>query len=93
MKFNQPWGEEWNQHCSRSCKNNCKGCICDRLRQLPRRTEVDIFLKGGQVIEDLVFLFFERDDCCAFFADPETASGSILVVDCQDIQALRIIYD
>lgn len=77
-----------SSHCS-----HCKGCICNRLRRLDRGTEVDVFLSGGQVLEDVVFLRFDRDNCCAFFADPETEPGSTLIVDCQRIDAIRIEAD
>ncbi|WP_163103320.1 hydrolase [Peribacillus alkalitolerans] len=70
--------------------NRCNGCICDQLRRLDRDTEVDVFLKGGQILEDVVFIRFNRNNCCAFFDDPVTEPGTTLIVDCQDIQALRI---
>ncbi|WP_370569975.1 hydrolase [Sporosarcina sp. resist] len=73
--------------------NNCKGCICDQLRRLQTQTEVDVFLSGGQVLEDVVFITLNQKDCCAFFSDPETEPGSTLIVDCQKIQAIRIEAD
>ncbi|WP_203246722.1 hypothetical protein [Sporosarcina beigongshangi] len=74
-------------------RNNCKGCVCNQLRRLQRRTEVDVFLAGGQVLEDVVFIRLDQRNCCAFFNDPETEPGSTLIVDCQDIQAIRIEAD
>jgi hypothetical protein len=71
-------------------ENNCKGCICDQLRKLPTQTEVDVFLSGGQVLEDVVFITINQKNCCAFFNDPTTEPGSTLIVDCQQIQAIRI---
>ncbi len=82
-----------NMQSIRPTNNRCKGCICNQLRRLPRQTEVDVFLKGGQVLEDVVFIFLDRNNCCAFFTDQETEPGSTLIVDCQDIQALRIEAD
>ena len=73
--------------------NRCKGCICNQLRRLQTQTEVDLFLLGGQVIEDVVFITFDQNDCCAFFNDPTTEPGSTIIVDCQDIQAIRIEAD
>lgn len=73
--------------------NRCKGCVCNQLRQLQTQTEVDVFLSGGQVLEDVVFVTFDRKNCCAFFNDPTTEPGSTLIVDCQDIQAIRIEAD
>lgn len=81
------------------CKNNkpsdkdvnqCKGCICNRLKNLRTPTEVDVFLLGGQVFEDVVFISFDRKNGCAIFNDPTTEPGSTLIVDCQEIQALRL---
>ncbi|MFJ7953524.1 hydrolase [Lysinibacillus sp. NPDC096418] len=73
--------------------NRCKGCVCNQLRRLQTQTEVDLFLFGGQVIEDVVFITFDPKDCCAFFNDPTTEPGSTIIVDCQDIQAIRIEAD
>jgi len=73
--------------------NRCKGCVCNQLRRLQTQTEVDLFLLGGQVIEDVVFITFDPKDCCAFFNDPTTEPGSTIIVDCQDIQAIRIEAD
>lgn len=73
--------------------NNCKGCICDQLRKLRTQTEVDVFLSGGRVLEDVVFITLNQKNCCAFFSDPTTEPGSTLIVDCQSIQAIRIEAD
>ena len=73
--------------------NHCKGCICDQLRRLQTQTEVDVFLSGGQVLEDVVFITLDQKNCCAFFNDPETEPGSTLIVDCQKIDAIRIEAD
>lgn len=73
--------------------NRCNGCVCNQLRRLQTQTEVDLFLLGGQVIEDVVFITFDQNDCCAFFNDPTTEPGSTIIVDCQDIQAIRIEAD
>lgn len=71
-------------------KNRCKSCICDLLRELRKGTEVDVFLSGGQILEDVVFKRFDHNHCCAVFIDPSTVRGSTLIVDCQRIDALRI---
>jgi len=73
--------------------HRCKGCVCDQLSRLQTQTEVDLFLLGGQVIEDVVFITFDPKNCCAFFNDPTTEPGSTIIVDCQDIQAIRIEAD
>jgi hypothetical protein len=70
--------------------NKCKGCACDQLRRLPVGTEVDLFLSGGFDIEDVKFISFDPNNCCAFFSDPTTEPGSTLIIDCQSIQAIRI---
>ena len=43
--------------CSRNV-NRCNGCICDQLRRLKKGTEVDVFLSGGQILEDVIFIRF-----------------------------------
>ena len=73
--------------------NNCRGCVCDTLRTLQTQTEVDVFLSGGQVLEDVIFITLNQNTCCAFFNDPTTEPGSTLIVDCQQIQAIRIEAD
>lgn len=73
--------------------NTCRGCICDTLRTLQTQTEVDVFLSGGQVLEDVVFITLNQNTCCAFFSDPTTEPGSTLIVDCQQISAIRIEAD
>lgn len=73
-----------------SSRVRCDGCICNQLRRLRSNTEVDVFLSGGQILEDVVFLRFNLSDCCAFFSDEETEPGSILIVDCKKIDAIRI---
>ncbi|QUG43896.1 hydrolase [Psychrobacillus sp. INOP01] len=67
--------------------------MCDQLRRLQTQTEVDVFLSGGQVLEDVVFIILDQSNCCAFFNDPTTEPGSTLIVDCQFIQAIRIEAD
>ncbi len=82
-----------NNKQTNQCATNCKGCICNQLRRLQTQTEVDVFLLGGQVLEDIVFINLDQRNCCAFFNDPETEPGSTLIVDCQKIQAIRIEAD
>ncbi|MGX1432486.1 hypothetical protein ACUXCC_002621 [Cytobacillus horneckiae] len=84
---------ESSQSSRKKHNNNCKGCICDTLRKLQTQTEVDVFLDGGQVLEDVIFINLDNNTCCAFFADQETEPGSTLIVDCQKIQAIRIEAD
>lgn len=82
------------KHCDKSkSSTKCEGCACNQLRRLQTQTEVDIFLSGGQVLEDIVFINFDQNNCCAFFNDPTTEQGSTLIVDCQFIQAIRIEAD
>ena len=83
---------ECNNHKSSNVivSNRCKGCVCAQLRRLKTQTEVDVFLSSGQVLEDVVFINLNLKNCCAFFNDPTTEPGSTLIVDCQDIQAIRI---
>ncbi|SDN64498.1 hypothetical protein SAMN05518871_106222 [Psychrobacillus sp. OK028] len=81
-----------NKHHEKD-SNSCKGCICDQLRRLQVQTEVDVFLSGGNVLEDVVFINLDQNNCCAFFNDPTTEPGSTLIIDCQFIQAIRIEAD
>lgn len=76
-------------------RNRCNGCACDQLRRLQVGTdvEVDVFLSGGVILEDVRFINFNNNNCCAFFTDPTTEPGSTLIVDCQKIDAIRIEAD
>ncbi|MEK4761456.1 hydrolase [Viridibacillus sp. FSL E2-0187] len=82
-----------NQHHHEKEEHRCNGCACNQLRRLQTQTEVDVFLKGGTVLEDVIFITLDQKNCCAFFNDPETEPGSTLIVDCQEIQAIRIEAD
>ncbi|PFL09361.1 penicillin-binding protein, partial [Bacillus cereus] len=44
----------------------------------------------GTTLEDLIFTNFNPDNFCVTFVDNTTEPGSIIVLDCRDIQALRI---
>jgi hypothetical protein len=76
-----------------SSTSSCRGCACDQLRRLQTNTEVDVFLASGIILEDVVFVSFDPNNCCAFFNDPTTEPGSIIVVDCNFIQAIRFEAD
>ncbi|MGC8229894.1 hydrolase [Pseudobacillus badius] len=82
-----------NEHEHTDREHKCNGCICNQLRKLQTQTEVDVFLSSGEVLEDVVFINFDRNNCCAFFMDTETEPGSTLIVDCQRIDAIRIEAD
>ncbi|CAM3860787.1 hydrolase [Mesobacillus thioparans] len=69
---------------------SCDKCVCDQLRRLRRGTEVDVFLSGGRILEDVIFLRFNDNNCCATFRDEEVERGTKIFVDCRDIVALRI---
>jgi len=71
------------------CMGRDHKCVCDQLERLQPGTQVDIFLNGN-VLEDLIFTNFNLDTFCATFVDVETETGTIIVLDCRDIQALRI---
>nr|WP_257391734.1 penicillin-binding protein [Mesobacillus jeotgali] len=60
------------------------------LNKLQPGTEVDVFLSGGKVLEDVIFLRLSNRTCCATFRDEEQEQGTTLFVDCRDIVALRI---
>lgn len=73
--------------------DECEGCVCDQLRRLPAQTEVDLFLEGGGVVEDVLFINLNQRTCCAFFSDPTTEPGSTLIFDCTKIIGIRIERD
>jgi len=89
VKFGKCEQCEQKKH-SDKVEKHCKGCVCDQLRQLVTPTRVNVFLSGGQVLENLVFISLDQKSCCAFFSDSTTDPSSTIIVDCQDIQALRI---
>ncbi|MBO1580629.1 MULTISPECIES: hypothetical protein [Bacillus] len=64
-------------------------CVCEQLVTLPLGTEVDIFLSGN-TIEDVIFVNFNMENFCATFVDNVTEPGTVIVLDCRDILALRI---
>lgn len=88
MYNNNSWGSQ--NSTSSGSSSRCNKCACNVLRNLDRGTEVDVFLSGGRVLEDVVFLNFNNNTCCARFRDEEEEAGTIIFVDCRDIQALRI---
>jgi hypothetical protein len=90
---NDSFESDNNKRNSEKVVHQCKGCVCDQLRRLPTQTEVDLFLSGGQVIEDVIFITLDQENCCAFFTDPTTEPGSTLIIDCQEIIAIRIEAD
>ena len=70
--------------------NLCKVCVCEQLKGLKDQAEIDVFLSSGQVFENVIFIHLDQKNCCAMFKDPTKKQGSILLVDCQEIQAIRI---
>lgn len=91
MRIHNDDCKDCNHH--KNNKRKCQGCACDQLRRLQTLTEVDVFLSGGTILEDVVFVTFNEENCCAFFNDNETEPGSVIVVDCQFIQAIRFEAD
>ncbi len=65
-------------------------CVCEQLETLQPGTEVDIFLNGN-FIDDVTFVNFNPQNFCATFVDTEgDEAGGVILIDCRDIQALRI---
>jgi hypothetical protein len=62
-------------------------CICQQLKHLQRGTEVTIILNGATVENVRVACIDERSRC-ATVVDSE---GCMIVLNCSDIQALKII--
>lgn len=90
MCNNCSFHDDHSSRTSPSRSSRCNKCVCDQLRRLRRGTEVDVFLSGGTVLEDVIFLRFNNNTCCASFRDEEEEPGTTIFVDCRDIQALRI---
>ncbi len=66
-------------------------CVCDQLERLQPGTQVEVYINGN-LLENLTFTNFNLDTFCATFVDlEEETAGSIIVLDCRDIQALRIV--
>ncbi|WP_438824844.1 hydrolase [Bacillus sp. JJ722] len=82
-----------HNRCHDDMESKCKGCVCDTLRSVQTGTELDVFLIGGQILEDVRFVNFNQKTCCAFFNDPTTEPGSTLVVDCEKVSAIRFEAD
>ncbi|HYK74155.1 MAG TPA: hypothetical protein VEV44_13695 [Pseudoneobacillus sp.] len=66
---------------SSSRRRRCDKCVCDILRRLRAGTEVDVFLSGGIILEDVIFRNFDNDNCCATFRDEEEEPGTDIFVD------------
>lgn len=62
--------------------------MCRQLRKLQKGTIVDLLI-NGTVIKHVVLVKFNKKTCCAHFSECETESGSIIVVDCSKIDAIR----
>lgn len=73
---------------NKCCSKKCKGCVCRQLRKLQKDTIVDLLI-SGTVIKHVVLVKFNKKTCCAHFSECETESGSIIVVDCSKIDAIR----
>lgn len=82
-----PWRHHESNHSS--CEETkCRSCACCILLKLKPGTLVDVYLKNGTHFYNLVFEKFYKP-CCATFIDTENELGSIIIMDCQDIQAIR----
>ncbi|WP_342601180.1 hypothetical protein MHB48_09385 [Psychrobacillus sp. FSL H8-0483] len=51
----------------------CDKCICDQLSMLEPETDVDVIV-GGERLEDITFLEFDKSNYCAKFEGVEDES-------------------
>ncbi len=73
-------------------RRRCRGCACDQLAELQTGTLVDVFLPGSTTpLDGLMFVNFDDDTCCAFFTQTTAAGPRTIVIDCEDIVALRFL--
>lgn len=70
-------------------ERHCDSCVCKQLRGLSIATVLDVFLTSGEVFAGLVFVNVSHKDCCAYFNDPAVV-GSLIVLSCEDITAIRV---
>ncbi|MCE4044479.1 hypothetical protein [Lysinibacillus fusiformis] len=77
------------EKCTPRMSSNCRGCICQQLRKLELATRLDIFLSGGISFLGVTFISFDPRNCCAYFLEAGAAATSPLIVDCNQIVAIR----
>ncbi|WP_349410302.1 hydrolase [Pseudalkalibacillus sp. SCS-8] len=86
-----------DNYCGKKKKpSKCEGCLCDELKRLQPGTEIEEILVNGEEIEDLVFLCFDPETCCARFvqednngnSELEREESNIVLVDCRKIDAI-----
>ncbi|WP_155590895.1 hypothetical protein [Lysinibacillus cavernae] len=70
-------------------KHHCKGCICHLLRCLSTGAFVDVILAGGGSFAGVYFISLDSKTCCATFFEVDDAAASPLIIDCQQIIAIR----
>ncbi|MGY4795462.1 hypothetical protein ACVNNN_10680 [Lysinibacillus fusiformis] len=94
---------KWEKEDSCSCKkeeedyyevdyskdHHCKGCICHLLRCLSPGAFVDVILAGGGSFAGIYFISLDPKTCCATFFEVDAAAASPLIIDCQQIIAIR----
>lgn len=81
--------EEYYYEMDYSKDHKCKGCICHLLRCLSPGTFVDVILAGGGSFAGIYFISLDPKTCCATFLELDAAAATPLIIDCQQIIAIR----
>jgi len=81
--------EEYYYEMDYSKDHKCKGCICHLLRCLSPGTLVDVILAGGGSFAGILFISLDPKTCCATFLEVDAAAATPLIIDCQQIIAIR----
>ncbi|MEY2373554.1 hypothetical protein [Lysinibacillus capsici] len=81
--------EEYYYEMDYSKDHKCKGCICHQLRCLSPGTLVDVILAGGGSFAGIFFISLDPKTCCATFLEVDAAAATPLIIDCQQIIAIR----
>ena len=81
--------EEYYYEKDYSKDHKCKGCICHLLRCLSPGTLVDVILAGGGSCAGILFISLDPKTCCATFLEVDAAAATPLIIDCQQIIAIR----
>lgn len=84
-----PCKKEEKCYCEEEQDHRCKGCICHQLRCLSTGAFVDVILAGGGSFTGVYFVSLDPKTCCATFFEVENAVASPLIIDCQQIVAIR----
>ncbi|WP_342535620.1 hypothetical protein MHI04_09750 [Lysinibacillus sp. FSL K6-1151] len=81
--------EDYYYEAEHAKDHHCKGCICHQLKCLSTGAFVDVILAGGGSFAGIYFISLDPKTCCATFFEVAGAAASPLIIDCQQIIAIR----